>query len=823
MRIEPLPTIKKILLRCEQNFVASVSLCHLGIDDRQAIALAHMIRNCQLREIQLNHNEIQDAGGCAIADALVNHPTVVVLEVFQNQIGQEGALAFGRMLRTNLTLERLKLGDNNIADHVSEIAEAMQTNRTLCQLHIGGNRLGPMGALLLARGLRGNGVLTSLGLRHNNIGPNGASAIAELLMDPSCTIVDVQFKGNAIQSLGALHIAKAIKLNTSLKVLELQANGLGPSAVIALADALRSNHSIRALNFNENEIGDEGCAVISRLLLENATITTVGLASNSIFAPGAVALSEALLRSTSMIGLDLGRNQVGNQGAIAIANAIRHNETLTSLDLSNNFILSAGSCALADMIASNKALRHLDLGANQARNAGASAWGHALTLNGTLTRLCLTDNMITDEGGRSLAQGLQFNRSLRALSYGGQGPNANRINPQLRRIIDAGISRNKQIPLPSMPVAPTPPLYPTPPPRSPEGGMIQSAWSAPAGIKQLNPPKMITPLPSTGMSSSEALPPPISPVSNFLEKLPPAWRRPPQTPITNGVSPPCTAGSAASLEPYVKEPGFPLNINAEPFLPSQKQQAFPFTPHPPPGLLGPLRYGERDLTLEAVTRRVGAIVSGGLQERLFPIPQPTAESSSSGLWLSQAAPNSLAQLPRETQAHFPQLESARAQGEYLLCSPPFRHLPLLDPLASPSRPLPIDADHGSVLHALLTNGELPPSGHSAAFPASASEDERCEEPMDLLLRNFPYFQGLPPSSNPQLSKSVWATEESFFTSAPPLRVEPSVFVSGGQLQSGSSCPEPKSNSTSPLSRVSSSSLDSHDSIDFADFLRSSLA
>lgn len=40
-----------------------------------------------LREIQLNHNDIHDEGACAIADALFRHPTVSVLEIFQNKIG----------------------------------------------------------------------------------------------------------------------------------------------------------------------------------------------------------------------------------------------------------------------------------------------------------------------------------------------------------------------------------------------------------------------------------------------------------------------------------------------------------------------------------------------------------------------------------------------------------------------------------------------------------------------------------------------------------------------------------------------------------------
>lgn len=134
----------------------------------------------------------------------------------------------------------------------------------------------------------------------------------------------------------------------------------------------------------------------------------------------------------------------GNPGAIALSEALCQNTVLTSLDLRSNDIHLKGIGALGDMLRANTTLRHMDIGSNFSKNQGALVWANVLMNNSTLTRLCLTDNQIYDEGGNAIARALNVNRALRNFSYGGQGATANRIDANVRRIIDQQVMQNKR-------------------------------------------------------------------------------------------------------------------------------------------------------------------------------------------------------------------------------------------------------------------------------------------------------------------------------------------------------------------------------------------
>lgn len=56
----------------------------------------------------------------------------------------------------------------------------------------------------------------------------------------------------------ALQLAEALKGNTSLKVLDIAANNIGPEGIKVLLEALRGNNTLRNLELGYNPIGEEG-------------------------------------------------------------------------------------------------------------------------------------------------------------------------------------------------------------------------------------------------------------------------------------------------------------------------------------------------------------------------------------------------------------------------------------------------------------------------------------------------------------------------------------------------------------------------------------
>ena len=105
------------------------------------------------------------------------------LNLWNNNIGHEGAAALAGALKTNTTLTTLNLLENNIGhEGAAALAGALKTNAALTTLILSwNNNIGDEGAAALAGALKTNTALTTLGLEWNNIGDEGAAALAGAL------------------------------------------------------------------------------------------------------------------------------------------------------------------------------------------------------------------------------------------------------------------------------------------------------------------------------------------------------------------------------------------------------------------------------------------------------------------------------------------------------------------------------------------------------------------------------------------------------------------------------------------------------------------
>ena len=88
------------------------------------------------------------------------------------------------------------------------------------------------------------------------------------------------------------HLAKALKVNTSLTKLNLFGNSIGDEGAMHLTNALKVNTSLTKLNLNANSIGAEGAKHLAEAHKLNTSLTTLGLSSNDIGDEGAEASRE---------------------------------------------------------------------------------------------------------------------------------------------------------------------------------------------------------------------------------------------------------------------------------------------------------------------------------------------------------------------------------------------------------------------------------------------------------------------------------------------------------------------------------------------------
>ena len=189
-----------------------------------------------------------------------NGPSVTYLDLKENCIGSEGALALAECLKINSQLTSLDLRYNDLGSVGGKaLAEAVRVNATLNTLQLGSCGLTDDGMNAIGEALGENMHLRLLAMDHNAGTANSVDALAESLKkNKILTSLDV--KDQPLGNAGALALARALKSSSAcLKSLNLKNTGLSNDAAIALAAMTRTSRSLTELDVSLNNV--EGAAL----------------------------------------------------------------------------------------------------------------------------------------------------------------------------------------------------------------------------------------------------------------------------------------------------------------------------------------------------------------------------------------------------------------------------------------------------------------------------------------------------------------------------------------------------------------------------------
>lgn len=160
--------------------------------------------------------------------------------------------------------------------------------------------------------------------------------------------------------------SEALKENQSLISLKLYncdmtsrlsyiLNTADDSGVEAIAGALKINTTLKFLDLEGNDIGEEGVKAIFEALKTNTTLTNLSLRNNSFSMisidsdSSVTAIAGALKTNTTLKFLDLEGNDISVEGLQAIAGALKFNTSITDIRLDYNNIGVEGQEALAEI------------------------------------------------------------------------------------------------------------------------------------------------------------------------------------------------------------------------------------------------------------------------------------------------------------------------------------------------------------------------------------------------------------------------------------------------------------------------------------------
>lgn len=249
---------------------------------------------------------------------------------------------------------------NHITDEGTAcLADIIARAQGLVTLNLRGNDIEFEGAKLLADALKGCPDLEVLNLHGNRIGTRGARCIAELLGSHE-RLVSMNIGSNSIGHDGVTTVLWMLSNNQSLEELNIE-NPINKTICHATADhygkMFATNVGLLKISMRKHQLRDDGCAIMMENLLANTTLRVLDLDANEITPKGCEAIAKYLQSEQCPLqSLHLASNKVGDFGAEALAGAIQVNSSLVHLDLSKNNINDLGLTLLAQSLEANQTL-----------------------------------------------------------------------------------------------------------------------------------------------------------------------------------------------------------------------------------------------------------------------------------------------------------------------------------------------------------------------------------------------------------------------------------------------------------------------------------
>ena len=119
-------------------------------------------------------------------------------------------------------------------------------------------------------------------------------------------------------------------------------------------------HGVTELDISENKIGDNGIANIATALRINTTMKELNISWCNMLDYGAELLAKALATNRSLHTLYV-NSYISDNGIAHIATALRTNNTLKTLTIGEETITDEGALSLAAALTANSSMEHLEL------------------------------------------------------------------------------------------------------------------------------------------------------------------------------------------------------------------------------------------------------------------------------------------------------------------------------------------------------------------------------------------------------------------------------------------------------------------------------
>ena len=162
-------------------------------------------------------------------------------------------------------------------------------------------------------------------MSHNRIGNSGGRKIAKYLLSTQ-VLTHLDLSDNLINYEGSRYLAQALKVNKILKHLSLKLNRLVDKAGSKLCiDLLNNSSNLESLSLSSNSLGHMFCESLAEFLKLNRSIKILDISCNFIDDSNAATLKASLEGNPNIIELDVRNNQLSDETEEAINEIITKN------------------------------------------------------------------------------------------------------------------------------------------------------------------------------------------------------------------------------------------------------------------------------------------------------------------------------------------------------------------------------------------------------------------------------------------------------------------------------------------------------------------
>jgi hypothetical protein len=241
--------------------IKSLELCACQAEENDIMKLARRLKDYNLVGLQLAYVEMSDDGAAALATAIQECP-LKKLDLTYNRIGVKGGLRLAHALKDS-GLECLLLARNELKTSIINLAEVLGNNRTtLKSLDVSENEINNEGAMAIAKALPQTGIEVLL-MDMNSITEDGVVAICDAAITSS-SLTELSLSGNDINSDESQKSICSLLKKSQIERLALNSTDMDGQMLDKLALGVRECLSIQVLDLKDNSRIDD--ASIRRFL-----------------------------------------------------------------------------------------------------------------------------------------------------------------------------------------------------------------------------------------------------------------------------------------------------------------------------------------------------------------------------------------------------------------------------------------------------------------------------------------------------------------------------------------------------------------------------